>query len=608
MITSGKTNLLILCITLVLHVGCQEKEEGHTSRTQKPNILIIQVNDLGYEEIAFYHKNGIAFNNLDRLGRESVRFQRFYVAALGAPTQASLLTGRHYLRTGVSHNYGGRNFLSLQEKTIAKFFKESGYTTGMWGLWQLGDSPGYYPWHRGFDNAFITRQKFNDKGTHYNGESINKNSATDEVITDYALRFIENASNRPFFAYIAYVNAPDIPENRLLDITREKDIPKSVAKRYAAIENCDTQIGRLLSALNQLQLDDNTMVIFMSNNDPTKNRPLLPRQNSRSSEEKRLKDTKGTLAENGIRSPFYIRYKNIFTSGKNQVLADVSDLFPTLCDIAGISIAENSVLLDGKTLIPVLKKESNRRNDKLVFNYTEPSWQFTHDSTRLLQTYKAVLQSDTSALKFSKQTLSIHNQDYKLVLNPLIIDHSIPLVNGYALFNIAGDSAETTNLINDKPEITTYLKNELRHWFDGILKSRNAFQIPRFPIGYIGKIQNPFPACAARRTSDEIKRTPFFLGNWNNEKDFAEFSLDIHTPGRYKIILKHQSKKASQATVDITLQNQIVSGRIANRNRVELLYVQLRTGESTLKLKVSNLPDKKTPAFDKLVAIELIRM
>ncbi|MBD3386235.1 sulfatase-like hydrolase/transferase, partial [candidate division KSB1 bacterium] len=430
MITSAKTSLFILCITLILHVGCQEKKEGNTSHTSKPNILIIQMNDLGYEEIAFYPKNGIALTNLDRLGRESVRFQRFYVAALGAPTQASLLTGRHYLRTGVSHNNGGRNFVSLQEKTIAKFFKESGYTTGMWGLWQLGDSPGYYPWHRGFDDAFIIRQKLNGKGAFYNGESIENTSVTDEVITDYALRFIENASNRPFFAYIAYVNDPGVVENIPLDIAAEKDIPESVAKRYAAIKHCDTQIGRLLSALNQLHLDDNTTVIFMSNNGPAMNDPLLSRQNTRPSARKHLKGTKGTLAENGIRSPFYIRYKNVFTSEKNQVLADVSDLFPTLCDIAGISTAENNVLLDGKTLTPVLKKQSSRRDDKLVFNYAEPSWQFTHDSTRLLQTYEPVLQSDTSALEFSRQTLSVHNQDYKLVLNPLFIDHSIPLVNG----------------------------------------------------------------------------------------------------------------------------------------------------------------------------------
>jgi len=120
---------------------------------ERPNILLIQADDLGYCDLSIHGNPVIKTPNLDKLGEASLRFTHFYVHSVCAPTRASLMTGRHFLRTGVSAVHAGKDFMKLDEVTIAEVLKEAGYRTGMWGKWHSGKTDGYYPWDRGFDEA-----------------------------------------------------------------------------------------------------------------------------------------------------------------------------------------------------------------------------------------------------------------------------------------------------------------------------------------------------------------------------------------------------------------------------------------------------------------------
>ncbi len=550
----------------------------------------------------------VSSEHLDRLAQEGVRFHRFYVPALGAPAQASLLTGRHHLRTGVSHNYGGRNFLNLEEKTIANIFRQHGYATGMWGLWQIGDAPGYYPWYRGFDDAFIIDVKNGCNTAIYNKKWIEQVAIADSVITNYALDFINKHQHQPFLGYVAFTARPAYAKRIPLSY-RQKHRTAGYSEhrtlQYAAIDFDDDQIGRLISTLERLDLMQKTIIVVLSNNAPMR---CLPPAHNPAFAIQHNNSSKGPLAEEATRSPLFIWNKNRFKPKSVRQLNDVSDLLPTLCDIAAIEIDKEKRFLDGRNFAALLKEQSEKSSDKLVFNYAEKSWRFTDRIDRLEKTYKPVNTNSETAIPFSNQILSVQDQDYKLLLNPGSEYDSFARQDGYALLNIAEDPLETSNLIDKKPEISKYLKDELAHWFDGILKSRHAFKMPCFPIGYDGKIENRFPACAAQRSSENVINAPFDLSHWTKTGDFAEYAIRIHTPGRYKIILEHRSQNASHATVEITLQNQKLSGRIADPQRVELHFVQLRTGESSLRLEIANLPDDDSSAFDKLVAILLVRI
>ena len=143
--------LSCLVLTLVIAGGLH----SCNTETERPNIILILMDDMGWDDLSLHGNQIIETPNLDKFARESVQFQQFYVNPVCAPTRASLLTGRDYLRTGVSHVNGGKGYLNLEETTIAEIFSGAGYATGMWGKWHSGSADGYQPWERGFDEAYV---------------------------------------------------------------------------------------------------------------------------------------------------------------------------------------------------------------------------------------------------------------------------------------------------------------------------------------------------------------------------------------------------------------------------------------------------------------------
>ena len=154
---------------------------------------------MGFSDLAVHGNPYISTPNLDKLANEGVQFSQFYVTPVCATTRATLLTGRHHLKTGVTHVHGGKDFLHLSETTLAERLKEAGYKTGMWGKWHSGKTKGYFPWERGFDEAYMAGlyQFTNNKGL-FNGKLKQHSGWTTEILTDFALDFINRNKEAPF--------------------------------------------------------------------------------------------------------------------------------------------------------------------------------------------------------------------------------------------------------------------------------------------------------------------------------------------------------------------------------------------------------------------------
>ena len=216
------------------------------NKVQKPNFILIQMDDLGWSDLGIHGNTMVDTPNIDKLGHESVRFNQFYVNPCCAPSRASLLTGRHFLRTGVSHVHGGKDYLHLEEKTIGDAFKIGGYKTGMWGKWHSGHTDGYFPWERGFDTAYMAQlYKHHESNGQLNGKYVSHGAWADEVLIDRAIDFMKTHKGQPFFCYISSLtchsplDAPEVFVEKL----KKKQLSDSLATLYAMIEFCNRLKG-----------------------------------------------------------------------------------------------------------------------------------------------------------------------------------------------------------------------------------------------------------------------------------------------------------------------------------------------------------------------------
>jgi len=171
--------------------------------TERPNFILIQMDDLGWDDLSVHGNQIIETPTIDRLAGESVQFNQFYVNPVCAPTRASLLTGRDFLRTGVSHVNGGKEYLNPGETIIAEIFSEAGYVTGMWGKWHSGGTDGYLPGERGFEEVYKAKlYRHENNFGEFNGKEVQHGKWADEVLINYAIEFITENRDKPFFAYL----------------------------------------------------------------------------------------------------------------------------------------------------------------------------------------------------------------------------------------------------------------------------------------------------------------------------------------------------------------------------------------------------------------------
>jgi len=335
-----------------------------------PNFIVIFADDMGYGDLGCYGNPTIRTPNLDQMARDGMRMTSFYVAAaVCSPSRAALLTGRYPVRCGMPGNTGPNSDKHLPESevTLAQALKSEGYRTMAIGKWHLGHQrPELLPTGRGFD-AWYGLPYSNDmrkpfvqtdeplqlfRNTEPIEHPVNQDTLT-ERYTDEAVKFIEESGGDPFFLYLPH-SMPHLPVH-----TSERFRGKSDAELYGdVIETIDWSVGRIRETLKKQGVEENTLVIFTSDNGPWLNLPdrMLQEGNERwyAGSPGPLRGAKGTTYEGGFRVPMIACWPGVIPAGiESHDVASTMDFFPTLVAAAG-GKAPADRTMDGHDIMPLL--------------------------------------------------------------------------------------------------------------------------------------------------------------------------------------------------------------------------------------------------------------
>jgi arylsulfatase A len=336
-----------------------------------PNIILILADDLGYGDLGCYGAPKIKTPYLDRMAREGIRFTDFYCsAAICSPSRAGLLTGRYHMRMGINTVFFpySRDGLETTNICVARLLKEHGYATACIGKWHLGHLPEYLPMRHGFDYYFgipySNDMEVAGRGDPplpmmRNGEIIEQPVNQDTITRSYAeeaVRFIEAHKEKPFFLYLPH-NMPHVPLH-----ASEAFKGRSAAGLYGdVIEEIDWSVGEIIQAFERNGLDENTLMIFTSDNGPW----LSYGKHGGSAGP--LREGKGTTFEGGMRVPCVMRWPRCIEAGRvEHTIASTLDFLPTFVSLAGGRPPEDRVL-DGEDIRAVLFGQGRRVHN--VFHY-----------------------------------------------------------------------------------------------------------------------------------------------------------------------------------------------------------------------------------------------
>lgn len=365
------TKLGVLFSVLGVGAGCIPA----FAQKQLPNIIVMLSDDQGWGDLGFTGNTFVQTPNIDRIAHEGTILENFYVCPVSSPTRAEFLTGRYHVRSGVSSTTGGGERFNLGEKTIAEYFREAGYATSLFGKWHSGTQYPYHPNARGFEEfyGFCSGHWGNywNPVLEHNGEIISGEGFIIDDLTDKALEYIRDHKEHPFFMFLSYntphspMQVPDSWWNRVKDRTLsqratfpEQEDTTFTKAALALAENLDWNIGRVLSLLHSLDLEQETIVIYFSDNGPNSFR-----WNGG------MKGRKGSTDEGGVRSPFCICWPGHIRKGAVETqLSGAIDLIPTLLGLAGIEYTPLRKL-DGIDWGQRLLDEKAPALDRVLYSY-----------------------------------------------------------------------------------------------------------------------------------------------------------------------------------------------------------------------------------------------
>ena len=389
------------------------------SAVERPNILIILTDDQGTIDANCYGSTDLRTPNIDRLAATGVRFTQAYAHTVCCPARAALMTGRHPQRGGVHHwTQGDLNGpdginMALGEVTLAEALKPAGYRTALYGKWHLGAHRDFGPKKQGFDEFFGIRDGFIDNYNHYFLHGSGFHDLYDgikpvkapgkyfpELMVQRSLKFIMQNKDRPFLLYVPF-NIPHYPEQALKRFEAVyKDIADPARRSYAAIvSTTDHYIGKIVDKLEALDLRENTIIIFMSDNghsEETGNRIRV--DNHRSGYPKghfygasgggstgKWIGQKGSFLEGGVRVPAIISYPAKLPKGevRGQIITAM-DWFPTVLDLCGVQQPSNSPKLDGHSVLPLIRSAKAKSKYKILHFAWGKTWAVREGDWKLI--------------------------------------------------------------------------------------------------------------------------------------------------------------------------------------------------------------------------------
>ncbi|MEK6261547.1 MAG: sulfatase [Planctomycetota bacterium] len=343
---------------------------------ERPNIVILFADDLGYGDIGCYGAKGFATPNLDRMAHEGTRFTSFYVAQpVCTASRAALMTGCYSNRVGLAGalNHTSPTGIAADEVLLPELCQHVGYVTACFGKWHLGHHPQFLPTRNGFDQFFGIPYS-NDNGPLHpvirdipglpliEGEKLIETdpdqSQFTRRMTDHAVQFIERNAARPFFLYVPHI-MPHVPI-----FASDKYRGRTARGLYGdVIEELDDSVGEVLATLKRLNLDERTLVIFASDNGPF----LSYGEHAGSAGP--LREGKLTTFEGGVRVPCLMRWPGRIPAGRvSDELASTLDLYPTLAGLAGAKLPSRRI--DGQNIAPLLLGQPDAKPREVFYYYS----------------------------------------------------------------------------------------------------------------------------------------------------------------------------------------------------------------------------------------------
>jgi arylsulfatase A len=497
--------------------------------------------DQGYGDLGFHGNDRIDTPVLDRLAAESVRFDRFFVCPYCTPTRAALMTGRYPLRTGAAAVTRGLETVRSEEVTIAEVLKSAGYATGCFGKWHIGEHYPNHPNGQGFEEFFGIPQghwdNYFDPKLDHNGQTVQTHGFITDVITDYALRFVEEQQDRPFFCYLPY-NAPHTPHqvpDRYFDKYTARGLDSLTAAIYGLVENIDENVGRMLAKLDELGLTERTIVIFLSDNGAEG--PEGSRYNAG------MRGMKGTVHEGGMRVPLFIRWPGRFEA--NTVVEPIAahvDLLPTIAELCGVEKPE-TLPLDGRSLVPLLTGRGGDWPDRTIFARTS-GW-------RSVLSFNEPEVRDLHTLGKTART-----QRWR----------ALDTGEGWELYDMAADPSETRDVAAEHPQTVQSLAAAYERWFADV--TQTPIVRPPIPVGYPQRPTVELPAPEAYFTGKIQWYNQFgfahdWLTGWTDSEDTVWWEVDVVAAGRYEVAIQYTCPPEAVGTLlRVDGQGAFVEGKI----------------------------------------------
>ena len=515
----------------------------------RPNVVVFLADDAGWGD---YSRNGntqVSTPHIDSIARGGVTLDRFFVCPVCAPTRAEFLTGRYHPRGGVRGVSTGLERLDLDERTVADAFHAAGYATGAFGKWHNGSQWPYHPMARGFDEYYGHSSghwgEYFDPPLELNGRMVREPGYIVDLCTDKALNFIDRNAAKPFVCYVPFTTphspwaAPERDWQRFKNkpITQratdaDKEILDETRCALAMIENQDANVGRVLAKLEALKLTDNTIVLYFSDNGPNS-----ARWNGG------MRGLKGTTNEGGVRSACFLRWPARLPANHTVTqIAGAIDLLPTLLALAEVPRVGDKPL-DGRDLSPLLLKQPTDWPGRMIFS----TW---------------------------AGRVSVRTQQHRLD-------------DQGRLFDMGTDSEQTTPITEREPEITARLQAAVAAWRQEMLNAGrstasvtapslqglkkavagNAVDPRPIPVGYR---EFPITMLPARdgeprgtvKRSSPAPNCSYFV-NWTSPEDSMVWLLDVHTTGRYEVIIDYTCPEQDTGSrVELAFRDSLLTGQV----------------------------------------------
>lgn len=392
------------------------------------NVIFVLGDDYSCGEHGFYGNDVIETPNLDRLAEQSVLFDNFHVAASCSPTRAQLMSGKHEFRVGVTHTMYPRAYLNLEEKLLPQYFKDGGYATGHFGKWHLGNDvfdDEYSARARGFDTSLVSHYREHwDPELILNGKKVPYKGFRTDILFDEAKKWMASLQEKdqPFFCYIApnsahspFDCAPEYKEKYLGNVKGE-----ALAAYYGMVSNIDDNVGRLMAYMKENGLWGNTLLVYMTDNG-----------HIGSSYNAGMRGKKCRQYRGGTRVPCLFHCPDAFKGGRSVPdLTGGIDFLPTLVELCGLNMDKST---DGVSLVPLLQSDDAAFADRFMVCHVG-RWK------------------DGAAEESKYTKMAVQNRRFRLVDNK-------------ELYDIDNDPGETTNVINQYPELVQDMRAFYEKWW-----------------------------------------------------------------------------------------------------------------------------------------------